>query len=321
MAQIAFWPAPKAEHENAVERIQVLRANSLGGSYNQIADIDALDNYDNWVTHYYDADGDSGDWYKAQYLDGSGNLLQETFPEPGQSPYNVTPQMVLDSIQGLPLNSVASLMVQLRIKWAIEWVELQIRQSLSLKTATKEIYSRKAFGHILGDRIGHQIQLRNFPVQSVDAVYYRLRTDNTPNDVALEGLDIQIENHNPVTGYNHGAITIYPTYTSLEGIFAGYLGSTIDPYDVAVKITYTYGYPSSADWPKGVAEMVTKMAAMDIMEIAGEAETAGLSSRSIDGYSESYTASATTTIFSARRIMYQDQIKELVKLHRKPLWG
>lgn len=318
MAQLAFWPAPKVEHENSADRIKVQRAPSLGGSFVDVIEIDAFDNYSNWVTHYLDANGTSGDYYRAQYLDTDGNLLQTTIPEAGQTPYSVTPQMVLDTIQGLPQNSLAALMVQIRIGWAIEWAEEQIRQKLSVNQAVKEPYSREAFRKIVGNKIGYQLQLRHFPVVSVDNIYYRIRTGSNPTDQEFTGLDIVLEHHDPVSGYNHGVVTIYPTYTSFSGIFAGYMGQVLDPYDVTVKITYTYG---RSTWPGGLTELVCKMAAMDIMEIAGEAETAGLSSRSIDGYSESYTASATTTIFSARRIMYQDQIKELVKLHRKPLWG
>ena len=67
--------------------------------------------------------------------------------------------------------------------------------------------------------------------------------------------------------------------------------------------------------------MIVLIVSGDVMEIAGESETAGLSSRSIDGYSESYIASATTTVFSARRIWYEDRAKKIIKHHLKGLWG
>lgn len=316
MALLAFWAAPTDED---VDRIEVHRASSVGGSYALVTSLVARDPYDNWVTHYLDESGTDGDYYKASFFE-DGVLVGTSTARAGQTPYQVTPQMVLDTIQGLPQNSVAALMTQLRIQWAVEWVQKQIRQVLSPTTITKEIYDRTAFRKIVGSQIGYQLQLRNFPVTSVEAIYYRLRTGGNLVDTELTGLDVVIEGHNGITGYNHGVITVYPTYTSFANIFAGPLGHMLDPGDVNVKISYTAGYPTG-QWPDGLEEMITKIAAADVMEIAGEAETAGLSMRSIDGYSESYTASATTTIFSARRIMYQDQVKELVKLHRKPLWG
>ena len=197
MAQLAFWPAPKVVNETAT-RVIVERASALAGSYVEIVTIDALDHYDNWVTHYNDPDGTTGDYYRAKYLDSNGTLLETSFPEAGQTPYNVTPQMVIDTIQGLPLNSVAALMVQLRIKWAIEWVEEQIRQKLAIKTATKEIYTRSAFQKLLGNKIGYNLQLRHFPVVSVDNIHYQIRTGANPTDQEITGLNIQLENHDPV---------------------------------------------------------------------------------------------------------------------------
>lgn len=317
MALLAFWPAPSDED---TAQIKVERAPASTGPWAEVIVIAARDYYSNWVTHYQDEGGTTGDYYRAHYLHTDGSVVGTSTPLAGDTVYAVTPQDVLDSIQGLPMNAVNGRLVQNRIRWAIAWVEKQIRMKLSTQTATKEIYDRSKFSYLVGNRIGARLQLRHFPVQTVDNIYYRLRTGSNPTDEELTGLDIVIEAKDEVSGYNRGTITVYPTYSSFSGIFAGYLGRLLDPYDVSVKITYTYGFTAN-NWPEGLEEAVTLIAAGDVMEIAGEAETAGLSSRSIDGYSESYTASATTTIFSARRIWYGERIKEIIKQNRKPLWG
>lgn len=317
---LAFWKAPRDED---VDEIEVQRAPSVGGVYATIATIDARDTYDNWITHFEDVGGSETDYYRAQFVK-SGSPVGTSQPFGAVAPYEVTPQMVLDTIQGLPLNDVDAYMVQLRIKWSIEMVEQMVRQSLSVKQSVKEPYDRKIFNRIMGNSMGFKIQLRRFPVIPHEIapmqVYYRVRLGGAPaNDSELQGLDILVEGHNPTNGYNRGMVSIYPSDTSFAKLLVGQAGRVIEPFDVNVLITYSHGYTI---WPAGVAKAVTQMAAADIMEIAGEAETAGLSSRSIDSYAESYTASATTTIFSARRIWYEDQFKKmLIPLTRKGLWG
>lgn len=315
MPQLAFWPVPHIENED-VDLFEVLHSTSASGPWASIAQVRAKDNYDNWVTHYYHEAGITGAYYKVNMLE-SGAVVQESPVKAGETPYAVTPQMVLDTIQGLPFNAVTAEMVHLHIGWILDQVEREIRFSLSEKTATDERYPGKAFSYILGSNIGNSLQLRNFPVNSVDAVKYQIRTSGSKMQT-LSGLNIQIEHDNPVTGYNHGAVSFYPTQTSFQGAFAGQYGNILDTLDVVVFITYTYGLTT---WPPALVKVTAELAAAEIMEIAGEADTAGLSSRSIDGYSESYTASATTTIFSARRIWYEDKAKKILKLFSKPLWG
>ena len=81
---------------------------------------------------------------------------------------------------------------------------------------------------------------------------------------------------------------------------------------------YKHGY---ATIPNDLQRAIAETVAGSIMEIAGESGTAGVSSQSVDGMSESFTASATTTVFSARRIFYTDTAKQIIKRYNKPFWA
>jgi hypothetical protein len=313
---LVFWSAPLDED---VEQFRIFRSNTQSGPFEELIIISSRDGYDNWITHYEDDTAPSAAFYRVEYLKES--IVVETSPvKAGVTPYPVTPQCVIDNIQGIPLNRISAEMIQRQIRWAVEWVEIEIQQHLSAQTVTKEIYGPNEYRKVLGARAGQRIQLRHWPVISVEKVYYRIRgASQGSQDQELVDLDIQIEDLDNATGYNHGQISIWPRSVSVAALFAGLtLTSDYNRYAVSILVDYTHGYVT---WPRGVEQLVTEMAAAFVMEVAGEAETAGLSSRSVDGYAESYTASATTTVFSARRIWYEQHAEKLKKLHRKPKWG
>lgn len=318
--KLAFWPAPRDEN---VARIKVLRASSISGTYIEIEEIEALDPYDNWVTHYEDANGSDGDYYKANYLyeDGSSYLLWG--PEEGVDPLCVTPQDVLDTIQGLPLNFVDAQYIQKWIEFSVAYAEKKMRMKLSPTTVTKEIHDYRVYEKILGVGAGarsNRIQLRNKPVTTVDAVYYRVRgASGVSRDTEWEDLDIQIEYNSDPDGYNRGIISITPRILTTSFYQGAIFQTARRQRAISILFNYTHGFSSC---PRMIEEAILKYAAQDVMEIAGQAETAGLASRSIDGYSESFTASATTTQFSALRIKYKDDIDKILLKHwRKPIWS
>ena len=315
MALLAFWSAPRDED---VDQVRLHRSGGLAGPWSHVATFWARDGYDNWISGYVDENAPLAAFYKVEFFK-SGVKVEESAVRAGEVPYAVTPQMVRDTIQGIPLNRISDSLIQMQIRFAVEWVELQIRQKLSLQLAQKEIYSVEAFKKVMGPQTGYRIQLRNFPVIKVDGVYYKIRgAVEGASEMAFESLDVQIEGHNPTTGYNRGQISVWPRLASLRTLFSGLSMTSHYAHAVSLLFTYRWGW---VVWPPAITQLVTEMAAACTMEIAGEAETAGLSSRSVDGYAESYTASATTTVFSARRIWYESRAKEIVKHHRKPLWG
>lgn len=315
MALLAFWSAPS---DDDVDQINVYRSSASTGPWTFLVTLTSRDGYDNWITSYHDTSASSAYYYKEEFLK-NGLVVETTAPRAGEAPYEVTPQMVLDTIQGIPKNRVSDALVQMQIQFAVEWVETQIRMKLSTHTATKEIYGTEVFRKIVGMNTGYRIQLRNFPVIAVSNVYYRIRgASEGSQDQEFGDLDIQIEGHDPSTGYNRGQISIWPRLADVRVVFSGLSFTSAYRKALSVLFTYSYGWTT---WPRSIQQLVTEMAAACTMEIAGEAETAGLSSRSVDGYAESYTASATTTIFSARRIWYEQRAKEIIKHTRKPIWG
>lgn len=315
MSRLAFWSAPVDED---VDTIKVFSSATVAGPWVEKIRLTAQDGYTNWVTHYMDTSASTTTYYYAEFL--KSGLVVETSPvRVGETPYTVTPEMVFEQIQGLPLNRVSASLCQRQIQWAVEKAELIMRMTLSETTVTKEVHTSQDFNKVVGSGVGFKIQLRHFPVTSVDNVYYKVRgAIEGAQEWELEDLDIQIEHGNGLDDYNRGMISVYPRQTTVRSIFTGLALTNYPRMAVNLLISYKHGFTS---WPRGLAQVIAELAAACVMEIAGEADTAGLSSRSVDGYSETYTASATTTIFSARRIWYETHVKELLKMYRKPLWG
>lgn len=316
MPAIAFWPAPHPEiHGDQISVFVVEKASALAGPYSALVTIPSTDPYGNWITHYIDTAGATTDYYRAQYKQGAVTK-GASVPVAGGTVYEVTPQDIIDNMQGLPLNFVDARFVQNWIEWAIDAFESETNMLLSVGTVTKEIHDWRVFQKILGAEQGKRIYLFRRPVVSVTNVYYRIRAAIQPaQDVEWQNLDVQIEYNGHPDNYNPGCITIYPRVTN-PLYFQGTTIYEARTTAVNVLFTYTHGF---AVWPRQVRELIMRYAASDVMEVAGQAESAGLSSRSIDGYSESMTASATTTTLSAMRMYYKDEIKRLSTKWRKPL--
>lgn len=315
MAVLAFWPSPHPDvHGDNISHFVVERAASVGGTYATIATIPSRDPYGNWITHYKDDGGVSTDYYRTVYME-SGVAKGRSVPTIADTVYEITPQDVVDIMQGVPLNFVDARLMQMWIKWAIEMFEAETGMLLSVQTVTKEIHDHRTFEKILGRKQGARIYLYRKPVVAVSKVYYRIRAAIGPvQDVEWQNLDVQLEYNSQPDGYNPGCITIFPRVTN-PLYFQGTTIYEARLHAVNVLFTYTHGF---AAWPRQVKELILRYASADIDEIAGQAETAGLASRSIDGYSESFTASATTTTMSAMRMYYKDEIKRLAVKWKKP---
>lgn len=321
MTQIALYRAP---FSSAVTRAHVLRSTFSTGPFVFVAEVRVRDAYQNFITHYVDATAPSGDvWYMVHYFAPTDSglvvkLVEVSEIEKGVPPVAVAIQHVIDTIQGITMTFVDARMVYRILRWVIAEVERKIRIALTPTQVIDEIHDHGDWRKIVGDKVGHPIQLYHFPVQSVDQVRYRLRGAATLTPLDLDGLDIQIESDGG-GDRNRGQITIWPRLVSLQSLFAVYrYADGVATNAISLLFSYTHGL---SVWPRPIEKLVVEATAASVMEIAGEADTAGLSSRSVDGYSETYTASATTTIFSARRMFYLKEAEEMLKHYRPALWG
>ena len=315
MAYLALWPAPHPDvYGEDIDTIVVERAAASTGPWSELASIHATDPYDNWITHYLDETGTATSWYRAHYKQSGTAIGAPSKAHLAELALEITPQDIVDNIQGLPLNFVDARFMQNWIKWAVEAFESDTGLMLSVQTATKEIYDYRVFNKIMGFGGGRRILLRRRPVVEVQAIHYRVR-GALGQDILWEGLDTQVEYGSHPDGYNPGAITIYPRNTSVQLIQGSAVLDSRVRNAINVLFTYTHGF---AEWPRQVAELIMRYASADVMEVAGQAETAGLASHSIDGFSESFTASATTTTLSAMRMYYKQEIKRLSQKWNKP---
>ncbi len=318
---------------DGVEKISILRSEAASGPFEQIDVIAARDGYENFVTHYQDnapADTDTR-YYCALFLApssaGSPSMKQveRSLVVLGETPLAVLPSEVIETIQGIPMSRIEAKHIQSLIRYWISIAEQETRLLLFPRTIEQEQYGSDVFEKIFSSgprgQIGRPFRLRNAPVTSITEVSYRIRgaIDSTP--LVLSDLDVQILGTNKAKGTQSGSISIVPRHNTLSALFSSVgLGYSAWKHAVLVFISYVAGFTSEL-LPGDLKLAIIEGAAGDAMEIAGEAETAGLSSRSVDGYAETYTASATTTIFSARRIMYYTNFKNAMKRWKRLLFA
>lgn len=322
MALLAFWPAPK-DADTSV--IRVLRSPSKEGPYTQISQIEATDYYGNWVTHYLDdePEGSSEMWYRAIYFkhDAVGNLqaIKASKAEIGYAPFQVTPQMVIDQMQGVPLNAVDAKHINRQISWTIGHLESFLEQRLRPISVTNELLRKNDWKKVLGDRKGQTIRLFHFPVKKDSVSFsYRVRGRKSNTPEPLDGLDIMLENHNEATGFNRGGVTVWPEHIAISSIISSVSRIPASTVSGGIRIlaSYTHGWDP---WPADLEQVVTQWVAAEMMEVGANAENPGITSRGVDGYMETYGASATTTQFSALRLHYEEQSKKLLRPYKKVL--
>lgn len=320
MARLAFWNPPS---DSTVDQIEVWSgATSDVGAMTKLVTLPAKDNYRNWVTHYQDDSAITATYYQARYL--RSNVQVGAYPPAigkiGVEPYQVTPQMVLDTTQGVPANFVTAELVQRYIGSFVAEFKTQTSMSLVTETATRENHYTKTYDKVLGYKAGRTIQLRHWPAQSIHKVEYEVRGVQGGGSTIQEitGIDAQIRHTGRADGYNRGQCNVFVTNATLSALFAGFNWAHDYSRRIEILITYTHGWST---WPADIEQAIIEMAAASILEIQGEAETGGLASRSIDGYAESFTASATTTQFSARRIWYEKGFDKRFAHYKRPMWG
>ena len=318
MARIAFWDAPE---DPATDKIKIRRSSSSAfSSPVDIATVDAVDYYGEWVTYYTDESASSAVWYRVDYLDEDSNVLNTGRVIAGDEVLGVSLDQVFPLIQGLPRNAVNAQLVQQYIRYVITDIESQVRMQLQSTTVVEENYSGNTADKVfsLYNRIGQMIQLRHYPIISIDKVQYRVRSTSTKVDIT-DQLDITVEQKDAASGYNHGQVVFFAKNLSLVIPSTSIvLYDVIRSRDIEILVDYKHGY---ATIPNDLQRAIAETVAGSIMEIAGESGTAGVSSQSVDGMSESFTASATTTVFSARRIFYTDTAKQIIKRYNKPFWA
>jgi hypothetical protein len=112
MARLAFWNPPANKR---VDQIEVWSgATSDPAAMSKLVTLEARDRYGNWVTHYQDDNATTTAYYQARFLVGS--QVDSEFPpgtgKVGVELYPVTPQMIIDTVQGVPANFVTAELVQ-----------------------------------------------------------------------------------------------------------------------------------------------------------------------------------------------------------------
>lgn len=155
------------------------------------------------------------------------------------------------------------------------------------------------------------IKLRENPIVSVEKIVLRLPNEMQVIDFPLEWVKVYKE---------PGQIHIVP-YAGSPTVAAMFLasgsgapllsGTFMRDIPQCLFIDYTAGFPKQK-LPEDVRDVTAKIAAVNILGIAGDAILAGIASMStgIDGLSESYstTASATSATYGAHILQYQQEI-------------
>ena len=319
MALYAFWNAPLND-DTATIRLEKSTSSAFVSSVSTVTDIPAVDYYGEWVTFYYDEAESGVVYYRAQYMDENGVVLDTGTPFVGKEELSVRIEQIFDLVQGLPRNAVNAALCYLYIRYVTADISSQIRQQLLSATATEESYTGKIASRILyrDGLVGQSVQLRHYPIVSIDKVQYRIRSSSTKVDIT-DQLDMVVEDKDAYSGYNHGTVSFFPKSGSVLVLSNGLsIADVLRSYDFEMLIDYKHGY---ATVPLDLQQAIAETVAGSFMEIAGESDTAGLSSQSVDGMSESFTASATTTVFSARRIMYTENAKKIISRHNKPFFA
>lgn len=326
MSLLACWSAPvRGQFDFPVVKIEVQKSNSIAGPFSTIATIDAFDPYGNWVTSHIDETALSTDtfYYQAQFLEQNdlNNLVPAgtSLVSKGETPYQVTPNQIIENMQGVPLNFVNSKLIQRHIGWVIRIVEEIIKQKLTPTQTELEPLLPDAWSRIIGRGLLKPIQLKRFPVDKNSIqLFYRTRTSKEQPQL-IGDLDIELVSSDPSSGFTRSMITVVPRHAAISTIVAGLnTPELFHSRAVQVYASYVHGWFT---WPADIESAIVLGVTKDIIELAANAENPGLSERSVDGYAESYTASATTTPYSAIRLYYETQFKERLLPHRKLLFG
>lgn len=328
-AQTVCFPPPLNEAD--VEKYNLYRdvSASFATQVQLVNQGNIKDAYGNWVTYYEDEDATLVDgqayFYKVEFL-SPNDITSTTFsvdqtiaPIKGKLSYQLRVSTVYEQLQGLDAARFQGCSVYRMIGAILAQTERYTRTRLQPVKAVGEIYDYKTFRKILGSEVGFQLKLRHFPIRSIERIAYIVRGSGNNDPQVFTDLDYLIEKNDASNGYNRGVLTIYPRQVTLISLFNGLtVRRGANNASVNVVFDYTHGYTS---WPEDLVFHMSNAVAGFAMEIMGEAVTAGISSRSVDGYAESYTASATTTIFSARRGLYMKEYMASLKGYRKGIWS
>ena len=91
------WDEP--QYDEDVDKVQIYRASTKGGSYSLVTTIDAQDGDGNWVKEYDDTSGSSTDWYKIRFKNAAGT----TGPYSDEKQVGYRPYVTIDDFRELTL--------------------------------------------------------------------------------------------------------------------------------------------------------------------------------------------------------------------------
>ncbi|MCK4547713.1 MAG: hypothetical protein KAW17_09765 [Candidatus Eisenbacteria sp.] len=314
MAALVFWRTPCGGDDDA-ERdtcwIKLQKRVKGVGAYETVDDrIPLLDKSDNFITSYNDpagvAEGESGEHeYRASFLNRTGGEIPDSETEgiAGVAPATITPTDVRSFIENLDTGETTDRWINDRILEAQAYIESRVRSKLVLTTEADERQDGTG---------GPLIHLFKRPLVEVQLLELKFPFAGFQRDIPHEWL---------ILDKKHSLVRIIPPaheaflILSAATAFPTHYNLTLyPPLPHVVRCTYTHGY---SPLPADLKQAWLKQAAIESLQVIGDAKGGGIASKSVDGVSESYTASATTHIYSARIKWYQDDIERIMIRYEK----
>jgi hypothetical protein len=338
-----YIPIPD-ESEAALKtgQIEVWKADDAAGAGEaKIVSMDWLDMSGNYRTSYRDGQpASAGKFYQVRFVASDTTIIWQGYLNPGvafvegervtgaaQWTAGVEESLlsVLEArefVIGLDSTIVPDWRIQKLIDQQKGEIETHIRASLTPETVTDEVYTGTN---------NNVLSLLHWPLLEVDEIKIefpilvekRVMEPHWVRPFNMERGTIQLITDAAVNAF----------ITQSTNIPYQPLWNTFPKFPQAVYASYKHGWSGTRIWPplrKGAAPKVEEMplpgdlrmawakkTAIEILQIWGDAKGVGVASESIDGIARSYTASATTHIYSARIKAYQEDVKRVLDLYTR----
>lgn len=310
MAALVFWRTPCGGVDDAEKDAYWIEVSQRArGSADDWVVLDGriplLDKSDNFTTMYHDADGvapgEEGEReYRVRFLNRVGGEIPGTTPiSPiyGVEPEGITPLDVRKMCQGLDIGETTDDWIHDRIVGARFWLESMIRKKMVPTTKHEE-----------QDGTGAPcVHLMERPLISVERFYLEVAQVGFQMEIPLDWLRIDNEiSYVTVIFPAHAQAMLMGTgmpFPYSQGL------ATFAPIRHLIRVDYTHGL---SPVPPNLREAWLKQSAIEVLQVVGDAKGGGIASKAMDGVSVSYTASATTHLYSARIKWYQDDIARIL---------
>lgn len=301
-----------------------------------IATLPLLDDSGNYITSWKDGEAASeGWWYQARFNDGASDVWTG-YAEPndiygvrmtgqwtqGIEETLISPGDVREMVRGLDLGNTADWTIQKMILRSQAAIETWIRSKLVSTLAEREAHDGTNRNML---RLYHWplLEILELEVKYPNLIGTRTYNPEWIKPLNMERGTIRIMTLQAANAFivQRGTLPFQPAWNVFPG----------DPQTLpqTVYCSYRHGWsglrvfqPEDAgetprtvtlELPHDLREAWVKRATIEALQVTGDAKGGGVASQSIDGLSVSYTASATTHIYSARIKSYTDDIKALLE--------